>query len=82
LEVPEKTYKKYQAELDALGNKPIGPTLLFNNLEVTRSAFTYNKTPCPFLGKGLYWARQSTFYWKSLPLTLTEIFMSDLPEIK
>ncbi|MDF2940888.1 MAG: hypothetical protein K0R66_1530 [Gammaproteobacteria bacterium] len=82
LEVPEQSFKSFKSELQNLGSKPIGVTLLYGNPDVTRSAFSYSKLACPMLGDGLYWARQSTFYWNHLPLTLTEIFSPDLPELK
>ncbi|MCD9015965.1 chorismate lyase [Parachryseolinea silvisoli] len=37
--MPETTYRACQEELDTLGNRPIGETLLYNNPHVTRSGF-------------------------------------------
>ncbi|MDF2529927.1 MAG: chorismate--pyruvate lyase [Gammaproteobacteria bacterium] len=80
LELPEQTYNRYHFELEALGTKPIGVTLLYGNPDVTRSGFTYSKMLCPALGsEPFYWARKSTFYWHELPLSLIETFSSDLP---
>ncbi len=37
--MPESTYLMYKAELDNLGNRPIGETLLYSNPTTTRSDF-------------------------------------------
>jgi chorismate-pyruvate lyase len=39
--MPYSTYQHHQAVLDALGNRPIGKTLLYANPTVTRSAFEF-----------------------------------------
>jgi chorismate--pyruvate lyase len=88
LSVPKITYEQYQIELESLGNKPIGATLLFNNPDVSRSSFAYRifkasdpiyHSICHEIGTASeLWARRSIFTWRNLPLMLTEIFNPDL----
>ncbi len=70
--VPNATYRKFQIELDLLGTKFIGETLLYDRPGVSRSAFQYAK-----VAEGL-WARRSLFTIEGYNLLITEVFLPTL----
>src|SRR3989338_6914169 len=90
--IPQKTYELMQQELSALGDRPIGDTLLFHHRGVRRGRFEFAVIDAKeadyhiafqVLGikKGKLWARRSIFYWYEQPLIITEIFVAErLPE--
>lgn len=90
LSVPNQTFELYQSQLESLGDKPIGATLLFNNPDVVRSGFSYRiiktddmdyQAACQALDEAQeFWARRSVFSWQNQPLLLTEIFNPHLPK--
>lgn len=91
--MPTSTYRAHQKQLDALGEAPIGKTLLFNNRAVKREKLMYQEVSRQdksfaeaFLrlapqGNTL-WARSSVFSWQGEPLLITEFFLPEMPEFK
>ena len=89
--MPNETHRAYEKQFGELGQKPLGETLLYHNDAVTRGPFEFmqlTETDLLFQNAFLYlknknlWARRSTFYWKNHPLTIVEIFVTDMPPFK
>lgn len=89
--IPPQTYQAYEEQFGSLEDNPIGESLLFFNREVKRGPFQYKLISPDTEGfehcfvktkhKQL-WTRRSIFYWRGLPLLVTEIFMPDTPLFK
>jgi len=88
--IPSEVYQRHFGQFDALKDRPIGETLLYNNPEVSRSAFEYAALTSShpvyrtindhfFLSEPLLWARRSLFLMKGDPLLVTEVFLPTLP---
>ncbi|MDF1795825.1 MAG: chorismate lyase [Coxiellaceae bacterium] len=86
--IPEVTYLSQQAAFDNLIDKPMGVNMLYNNPDVTRSAFEFSTLPLDYdagllplsdNSSGVIYARRSVFYIKQLPLLISEFFSDSLP---
>ncbi len=88
--VPQSTYQALEQELGDLQENPIGETLLYHNPEVWRSHFEYKKITRDDIDfahafddlsipSNSLWARRSVFYWRGLPLLITEVFSDAMP---
>lgn len=82
-------HRELISQLLSLGNRPLGKTLLYNNAEVVRSAFTYRYYNCFSLGESgrhtdfrhtPLWARRSVFTWKEACITVSEFFSPTIKE--
>jgi chorismate lyase len=86
--MPEETYEAMKPELDTLGSRPIGETMLYGDATVTRSAFEVRRlsasddllsaVPSERIGSDP-WARRSTFTIAGRSLLVTEVFLSRMP---
>ena len=77
------------SQLVLLGDRPLGKTLLYNNAEIVRSAFTYRHYACFALGESRkhidfhrvsLWARRSVFAWREARVTVSEFFSPTIKE--
>ncbi len=88
--IPQRTLDRYAEHFAQLGTKPIGDTLLYDNPDVTRSAFEFGYVD---IGSDLFtcatlenpmtvtrlWGRRSIFSIAGFPLLITELFFPALP---
>lgn len=70
--VPNAVYLKRQYDFDTLGDRPLGETLLFGRLNVTRSVFEYTNIDTQ-------WARRSVFDLAGDKIIVMEMFLPDIP---
>lgn len=73
---PYTTYLRFKPELDLLGNKLLGETILYNKNEVIRSKFEYMQDD------NNLWARRSVFDLAGYKLMVMETFLPKLPSYK
>lgn len=72
--IPEHTYQSEAALFDALGENPIGETILYHYPDIQRSGFEFG-----YLSDRQCWGRRSVFWMKGNPLLITEGFYENLP---
>lgn len=92
--VPKHTYLQCIAAFNALGNKLIGETLLYNNPKTTRSSFEYaaisraqalygfatKQLPNTSSKPATLWARRSIFHIEGIhPVLISEVLLSEIP---
>jgi chorismate--pyruvate lyase len=71
--IPQKTYENLKVDLMALGEKPIGETLLYHNPKVQREAFEF-----AYIEEKHCFARRSVFILKEGSLLVTDFFLTTL----
>lgn len=91
--IPSSTVNAFPDTFEQLGKKPLGDALLYDNPDVTRSDFSYQRISgmaCqthPVLANHVHdfnqplYARRSLFFIKGYPLSVTETFLPKLPAL-